>query len=298
MSSRNWAFTAVIFVQLFYGFTFTFANDVIDGGFIKPFGFILLRVCAATVLFWIFGFMAPKEKIETKDYGLVFLGALFGVAVNMQAFFKGLAFTTPINASVIMITTPIIVLILSYIFLREFITKLKVIGIFIGLSGAVVLSVYGKPIHNGDHILLGNFLIFINALSYSAYLIIIKKLTFKYHPYTIIKWIFLIGIFMVVPLGLEEIIIVDWQSFPPYIWFSVFFVIVFATFATYILNPLALRSLSATTVSSFIYLQPTFAGIFAVAMGSDILSPVKILAATLIFTGVFFVSKPSKIIAQ
>lgn len=298
MNSRNWAFTAVIFVQLFYGFTFTFANDVIDGGFIPPFGFILLRVSAAAALFWIFGFMAPKEKIQTSDYGLVVLGALFGVAINMQAFFKGLAFTTPINASVIMITTPIIVLILSNIFLREFITRLKVIGIFLGLSGAVILTLYGKPNHSGDHLMLGNFLIFINALSYSAYLIIIKKLTIKYHPYTIIKWIFLIGIFMVTPLGFKELLIVEWQAFPGYIWFSVFFVIVFATFGTYILNPFALRSLSATTVSSFIYLQPTFAGIFAIVMGSDVLSVVKVLAAILIFTGVFFVSKPSKLLAK
>jgi len=291
MKNNTFALFALVLVQLFYGVTFTFANDVIDGGYMQPFGFILFRVSLAAVLFWVFSIWAPKEKIDRADYPKFVLAAFFGVALNMLAFFKGLQFTTPINGSVIMVTTPIIVLLLSAIILGEKITKIKVLGILAGLSGALILSIYNRSSISGDNILLGNFLVLINAASYSYYLILIKKLTNKYHPYTFIKWLFLFGTFFVLPFGYSELAAVNWSSFTPYIWFSVLFVVVCATFATYLLNPLALRKLSATTVSTFVYVQPIFAGIFAILMGSDSLNTAKVLAAALIFLGVYLVSK-------
>ena len=293
MKSNKSAIIALLLVQLFYGVTFTFANDVIDGGYIQPYGFILFRVSLAGILFWVFSAWTPSEKIEYNDFPKFIIAAFFGVALNMLAFFKGLQFTTPINGSVIMVTTPIIVLILSAIILREKITKIKIFGILVGLSGALILSVYNSSASAGDNILLGNFLVLINAASYSYYLILIKKITDKYHPYTFIKWLFLFGTLFVLPFGYRELSVVDWSSFTPYIWFSVLFVVVGATFATYLLNPLALRKLSATTVSTFLYIQPIFAGIFAIIMGSDTINVVKIIATLLIFLGVYLVTKSS-----
>ena len=110
---------------------------------------------------------------------------------------------------------------------------------------------------------------------------------------TFIKWLFLFGTFFVLPFGYAELAAVNWESFTSYVWFSIAFVVVCATFATYLLNPLALQKLSATTVSTFVYIQPVFAGIFAIIMGSDSINPVKITAASLIFLGVYLVSKPS-----
>ena len=295
MKNNKFALFALVLVQLFYGVTFTFANDVIDGGYMQPFGFILFRVSFAALLFWVFSIWAPKEKIDRADYPKFVVAAFFGVALNMLAFFKGLQFTTPINGSVIMVTTPIIVLVLSGIILGEKITKIKVLGIFAGLSGALILSIYNRSSSSGDNVLLGNFLVLINAASYSYYLILIKKLTNKYHPFTFIKWLFLFGTFFVLPFGYSELAAVNWGSFTPYIWFSILFVVVCATFATYLLNPLALRKLSATTVSTFVYIQPIFAGVFAIMMGSDSLNAVKILAAALIFLGVYLVSKNPKL---
>jgi len=291
MKNRCLALLALVLVQLFYGVTFTFANDVIGGGHIMPFGFIVLRVTFAGALFWLLSLITSSKKIDTKDFPQLIKAAFFGVALNMLTFFKGLQYTTPINGSVIMITVPIIVLILSTILLNEKINKTKVFGISLGLFGALILSLYGQRNENGNNILLGNFLIFINALSYSYYLILIKKLTNKYHPFDFIKWLFLFGSLMVLPFGFYELTLVDWISLPAYIWFSIVFVIVFATFGTYILNPLALTNLKATTVSTFLYLQPIFAGIFAILMGSDRLDSIKVSAALLIFIGVYLVSK-------
>lgn len=291
MKGRYSALIALVLVQLFYGVTFTFANDVIDGGHIPPFGFILARVLCATALFWLFDCFVRSEKIQRGDFPKLIIAAFFGVALNMLSFFKGLQYTTPINGSVIMITVPIIVLILSAIILKEQVTKIKIFGIGLGLSGALVLSLYGESPQNGENIALGNFLVFVNAASYSYYLILIKKLTAKYHPYSFIKWLFLFGSIMVFPFGFQELTAVEWGGFSSYIWFSVGFVIVFATFGTYLLNPLALNTLKATTVSTFLYLQPIFAGLFAIAMGSDSMDMTKAFAVVLIFIGVYLVSK-------
>ena len=291
MKGRFSALIALVLVQLFYGVTFTFANDVIDGGYVLPFGFILLRVICAALLFWAFSWFVPSEKVQRHDFPKLVAAAFFGVALNMLAFFKGLQYTTPINGSVIMITVPIIVLVLSAIILKERITSIKILGVGLGLSGALVLSLYGGASDIGQNIAFGNFLVFINAASYSYYLILIKKLTAKYHPYSFIKWLFLFGSIMIFPFGIHELSLVSWANFTPYIWFSVGFVIIFATFGTYLLNPLALRSLKATTVSTFLYLQPIFAGLFAIAMGSDSMDIIKALASLLIFIGVYLVTK-------
>lgn len=294
MRTRYWALLAAFAVQLLYGLNYTFVKDVLAGGYMQSNGLVLLRITGAALLFWLFKNIGPKEKIDRKDYKTFFFAAVFGVAVNMLFYIKGLEFTTPIHASVIMITTPIIVLVLSAFYLKERITTLKVIGVLLGFSGAVVLSVYGRGNLEGDNILLGNLFIFINAVSYSIYIIIIKKLTDKYHPFTFIRWLFLFGFFLVLPFGFNQLIATPFESFTPYIYFSVSFIVIGATFGTYVLNPLSLRHLKASTVSTFIYIQPVIAGIFAIIMGSDAVTPVKLIASALIFAGVYLVTKKPK----
>jgi len=294
MTSRNFALLAAFIAALIYGVTFTLAKHVMPE-FIKPYGFIVLRVSGATILFWIAGLFIKKEKIATIDYGRIFLGALFGVGLNMLTFFKGLSYTTPINASVVMVTTPIIVLSLSAIILKEHLAKYRIVGIFIGLLGAVYLIAYGNGLHlNNARIQWGNFLVFVNAFSYSLYLILVKKLTSKYHPITFAKWLYLIGFFMVLPFGFNELKAIAWQTMPITIFYKMLFVVVFATFVTYLFNLLAVRKLKPTTVSVFIYLQPFIATVFALIMKSDTLNIHKIVASALIFTGVYLVSKRPK----
>lgn len=295
MDSRKLALVAVFLVQLLYGLNYTFAKIVINENYMKPSGFVLLRVVGATILFWLFGLFVKKEKIDKKDYVKFFFAAVFGVATNMLLFFKGLELTTPIHAAVIMITAPIIIMIFSSFLLNEKITKLKIIGVILGFIGASILTVYGKSTRVGDNVFLGNIFVFINAVSYSIYIILIKKLTAKYHPFTFIKWLFLFGAFMVLPFGFNELQEVQWHTFTPYIIFSVVFVILGATFATYILNPLALTKLKASTVGTFIYLQPVIAGVFAIVMGVDTINVVKVAAMLLIFGGVYLVSYKPKI---
>ncbi len=290
MTKRTWALMAATMVSLIYGLSFTIAKDVMPA-YVKPFGFILLRVTGAALLFWLLSFFGPKEKIQPKDFPRIVAAAFFGVALNMLTFFKGLSFTSPISAAVIMVTTPIIVLTLSAIIMKERIKMRKIIGILLGLLGTGFLILYGKSVGNASNAMLGNLLVFINAVSYGFYLILVKKLMDKYNAFTFVKWIYTFGFLMVIPFGWNEYQQIQWQQLPLTILWEIGFVVVFTTFFTYLFNLVSMRELKPITVAVFIYLQPLFATVFAMALGKDQLTWVKVAAAVLIFVGVFLVTK-------
>lgn len=289
MIKRNYAYIAATLVSIIYGVTFTVAKDVMPE-FVLPFGFILLRVAGSAVLFWSFSFLGPKEKIEPKDFPRIAAAAFFGVALNMLTFFKGLSYTSPIMGAVLMCTTPMIVLVLSAILLRERLSSKKTIGLILGLIGTAVLILYGKSMHNAPKASLGNLLVFINAVSYGFYLIIVKKLMNKYNAFTFVKWIYTFGLLMVFPFGWAEFQAIAWPFIPLGIYYKIGFIVVFSTFLTYLLNLISMRELKPTTVAVFIYLQPLFASVFAIGLGKDEISTVKGIAAVLIFTGVYLVT--------
>ena len=290
MSKRNLALLGATIVSLIYGLTFTIAKDVMPE-FVKPFGFILLRVFGAMILFWVISFFVKTEKIDQQDLPRIIAAAFFGVALNMLTFFKGLSYTSPIMGAVLMVTTPMIILILSAIIVKERLKSRKIIGIVLGLIGTGFLILYGKSIANASNATLGNLLVFINAISYAFYLIIVKKLMDKYNAFTFVKWIYTFGFVMVLPFGYTEFQLVEWHLIPTTVIYKIGFVVVFSTFFTYLLNLLSMRELKPTTVAVFIYLQPLFATIFAIGLGKDNLNLVKIIAASFIFLGVFLVTQ-------
>jgi drug/metabolite transporter (DMT)-like permease len=291
MNKRVLAFIFAFTASVIYGISFTIAKDVMPT-YVKPYGFILLRVSGATLLFWIFSFMIPREKIDRKDFFKIFLSAIFGVALNMLTFFKGLSLTTPINGAVLMTTTPIIVLVFSFLILSEKITVRKIFGVLIGMLGTIVLIIYGpKALVNAPNIKLGNFLVFINAASYGLYLIISKPLLKKYHPIHLAKWIYLIGLIMVFPFGFNEVQPIEWSLLPSKALQGVVFIVVLTTFVTYLFNLLALKQVKASTLSVFLYLQPLVASVYAILVGSDTITTIKVIAASLIFLGVYLASK-------
>lgn len=293
MNSRFWALVCAWIVAIIYGFTFTVAKDVMPT-YVDAYGFIVLRVAGATVLFWLVSFLGPKEKIAKNDFLRIAACAFFGVAFNMLTFFKGLSFTSPIMGAVLMVTTPMIVLILSSILMKEKMQSKKIIGILLGLAGTITLILYGKALNNAPNATLGNLLVFVNAVSYAFYLIFVKKLMDKYNAFTFVKYIYLFGFFMVLPFGYHDLQVVNWQEIPLNISLKIGFVVIFSTFFTYLLNLISMRNLKPTTVAVFIYLQPFFATIFAIGLGKDNLNVVKLVSAILIFVGVYLVIHKKK----
>ena len=180
MSKRHLALLAAFSASFIYGVNHTLAKDLMPT-YIQAYGFIMLRVLGAAVLFWLTSLFVPSQKIERKDYWRMLACALTGMTLNMLMFFKGLELSTPINSSVVITVAPVILLILSAIFLKEKITLLKGSGIALGLVGALVLILFGvKTQNNAPNIPLGNSLFLVNATAYSIYLILVKPLTAKY----------------------------------------------------------------------------------------------------------------------
>ena len=284
---------ALLGATLCYGFNYNIAKDVMPD-YIEPYGFIVVRIIGAGILFWVLSLIV-KEKVEKKDYPVLILGGLFGVAINQMMFFKGLNLTTPINASIIMVSNPIIVLLVASIILKDKITSRKLIGVVLGAIGAVMLIAYGKKVSiDAPNTRIGNLLVLVNATSYGIYLIIMKPLMQKYHPFTIVKWVFLFGFFFVIPFGYEEFKAINWNTMPFDIYWRVAYVVVFTSFLAYLLNIFALKKLKPSTVSFYIYLQQVVTSIISISRGSDSLSALEIVSSLVIFYGVYLVSTKSK----
>ena len=294
MSSRLLALLAAFGASAIYGVNHTIAKGLMPH-IIEPYGFIFLRVLGAAVIFWGISLFFPAEKIDKRDWLRILGCAFFGMVLNMLMFFKGLSLSTPINSSVVITLAPVLLLVLSAVFLKERITWLKSIGIGIGLAGALALILFGiKTQPNAPNIPLGNFLFIINAASYSVYLIMVKPLVAKYNAITLMKFFFLFAVIMNFPVGIDEFTNVAWFQLEPGAIWRLTFVVVATTVLTYLLNIYALKQLSPSTIGAFIYLQPLLAAIFAISLGADTLTPIRVLAAGLIFTGVFLSTRKTK----
>ena len=290
MNKRNLALIAAFLATSIYGINHTIAKEVMPI-YIGSSGFIMLRLLGATSIFWLLGLFAPKEKIERGDFLKIIFASILGMCINMLAFFRGLELSTPINSGVIITLSPVLVLILSYFFLKEKITIKKILGILIGFSGAVFLILNSsKTGINAPNIPLGNSFFLLNASAYAGYLVIVKPLTRKYNIFTLMKWLFLIGLIISAPITFNQFIEVKWTELP---WFAIWrmgYVVIGTTFLTYLFNIYALKKLSPTTVGSFIYLQPIITILFALITANDTLDTTKILSCILVFIGVYLVS--------
>ena len=291
MNTRSWALLAAGGATAIYGLNHTVAKVVMPD-YVGAFGFIFIRTAGATLLFWLLSLFLKSEKIERVDYLRLFLAALMGMCINMLSFFKGLELSTPVNSGIFATTNPIIILLLSYLFLNEKIGMRKFLGITMGFTGAMILVLYGtQNTTNAPNVLLGNILFMINSVFFSAFIIVVKPLSEKYNTVTIMKWLFLIGFVLTFPVTIGEYAAVDWRNMPFDVLWRVAFVVLGTTFSTYLFNLYALKNLQASTVGAFAYAQPIIAIGYAVYTGNDSLDEVKAIACLVIMTGVYLVSK-------
>lgn len=299
------AHIALFTVNFIYGVNYVVAKGLMPA-VIGPSGFIVLRVLGAGMLFWLMRAFLP-ERVRYADLGRLFLCGFFGVALNQMMFFHGLMRTTPINSSIIMVATPILVLVLSGLIIGERITWTKAIGVALGALGALsLIALKPKGLDTGATA-LGDLFILINATSYGIYLVIVKPLMRKYTAVTVMSWCFLFGALMVLPFGTGELLAVQWTELTTPIWAVLVFVVVLVTFVAYLLNTWALRYLNASVVGTYIYMQPVLATIFTwifVQVGPERLGIPGVYDATLgwpqllcaaaIFLGVHLVSRTDR----
>lgn len=290
------AHLALLTVAFIYGANYSIAKIILDDQYIMPMNLVMLRITCGAILFGLFHKIFIKEKIDKSDYKRLFLCALSGVVLNQSFFIVGLKYTEPINAALIMTTTPILVLLASAFLIKEKITSRKILGILIGISGAIALILAkNSSIDWTLDNLKGDLMILINATSYGIYLVLVKSLMKKYHALTVVKWVFSIGFFLMLPFGVFGLETIEWNNFPPSAWAALTFVLLGTTFLAYLLNAAALKTVNPSVVSIYIYFQPLFATVIALLIGKDVLTWEKVAAGILIFIGVYLVSfRPKK----
>jgi len=285
---------SLFLTALLYGGSYTIAKELMPL-WIAPFGFILLRVWIATAFFWLVDPIVRKQKeVPTKrDLGLLAICAFFGVAGNMLLFFKGLSISSPINASVIMVTSPIFILVVAAFYKAEKIGWRKLLGIGLGTAGAILLII-GTPHHAATmpaNSSWGNFMILINAILFATYLVLVRPLMARYSTFTVVKWVFLFGSILVLPFGFQEALAVRWTDFGLVQWSAFAYIIIGISIVAYWLNAWALKFVNSSVVGTYIYLQPVLATLIAMIWGRDVLMLEQVVFAFMIFAGVYLVSE-------
>lgn len=293
MTGRVKAHVAILTANLMFALNYSYSKSLIPFP-LSSNALCIIRISSAAVVFVLGALLVFRERIERKDIWRLALASLFGIAGNQYIFLQGLARTSPVDASIIATTGPMIVLLVSAIMGRDRITLLKTVGISIGAMGALTVILYGGLSGFGSGHLWGNILVFTSAFSYACYLIVVKDLMKKYSPFTIMAWIFGLSAVVLLPLLWGDISSVDWGDFNSGTIFALIFVVVGATWLAYMCVAASLKKLSPTTASIYSYSQPVIASMFAILRGQDSLDWVKIVAALLVFAGVFLVTRSYK----
>jgi len=288
------AHSCILAANVIFGLNYSIAKYVLNG-YVKSMGLNVIRVLGSILLFGIASYFI-REKIDRKDFKRLALAGLLGIVINQIFFLKGLSYTTPIDSSIIMTASPIMVLLMSGLFMNESIKPKKILGTILGCAGAVMLILFSGrgALDFSKHTALGNSMQLINAIAYGCYLIVVKPLMGKYHPITVLKWAYLFGAIIVLPVGFNEFSQINWAELPMQALLSIAYIVVFSSFLAFILNVYALRHLNASVVSTYTYSQPAIAAGFALLVGSDQLSWIKVASAALVFLGVYLASMPAR----
>ena len=283
------AHLSMLGVSVIFGLHYSIAKSMMPA-YLTPLQMVFIRLLGAVILFWVFQKLFVREKVERRDLLMLALCGLIGFTLNISLFYAGLNLTTPVDASIIHVTNPIMVLVLASIIIREKVTFRKTGGILLGMSGALILILWGRHMEFGGQTTWGNIMVLLNMVCYSFYLVLLKPLLVKYHTVTILKWVSFFGFLFVIPISAKSMLSISFAHFDWYAWSALFYIIVLTTFLVYLLINYSLNILSPTAVSYYTYLQPILAAVSSVSVGMERITLPKVVAALLIFTGVFLVT--------
>lgn len=291
LKAHIYLFTA----QVIYALNYSIAKDLMPHH-ISPFGLVMLRISGAFILFWLVSFFTKSESLEKGDLKKLMLLAVFGVSVNQLFFIWGLNLTKPINSAIIMVSNPIAVMLFTIFMFKEKLTALKLTGLTFGVIGALTLLLFKAhgSFSIGSDTIVGDLMTLANSLSWAVFVVMAKPMMQKYKTVTVMKWIFLFGFLYVGPIGIPDLFKVQWNELSTETISALLFVVIATTFIVYFLNTYALKTLSSSVVSMYIYLQPFLATIIAIILGKDELTVIKVISASLIISGVYLASRKSK----
>ena len=294
MTREKWqGHIAILMTNVIFGLNTSIAKTLVPE-WIHPFALTLVRMSCATLIFWSISLFLPREKVSFKDLTILFFAALFGLIGAQLSFAVALQYSSPVNISLIAAMTPVIVMLMAAVFLKEPITGKKATGVFIGACGALLLILQSTPAGGGSNHTLGTLLCIVNIVTYATYLIITRTISQRYSPVTLMKWMFLFAALVALPLGLDKLDeskifmtpVLDLNAL-----LRLAYIVIIATGAAYLLVPIALKRIRPTTVRMYNNAQQIIASIVAILIGQDSFTWDKPVAALLVFLGVYLVTQ-------
>jgi drug/metabolite transporter (DMT)-like permease len=289
---------AMLTANTIWGLMSPIGKEALNSPDIAPLTLTGLRVIAAALLFWTGGLLlpksiAPKEKIERKDYLSVIIASMLITFANQICVIFGMSMTSPVDATVMCSTTPFFTLILVWLLWGEKHHWKKILGVVLGFAGMLVFILGGSTNTemNVSNPLLGNLICILSQVFGAIYMVKYAFLTKKYSPFTLMKWMFTIsGVLMLLVSG-HGIIDTNWSMIPTKTLLEVGYVVVFGTFIAYIMLPIGQRVLMPTSIAMYNYLQPIIAAVFSVFIGVATITTPTIIGSILIFAGVAMVNR-------
>lgn len=289
---RLQAHTAVLLANIIFGLGVPVTKLLLDQ-WVSPMAYMATRCLGAAAIFWLISLFLPREKVAPHDLTVIILGGLLGIVVSQTLTAWALTFTTPVYFSLIATLTPVATMLCATLFIGEKISTRGVVGVALGVAGAMLMVFIGWQGGSGKNDLLGIGLTILSMLTWAVYLIITRKVSARYTAVTQMKWVFLASAIAVLPFSLTDL-----QSAPLYSvatqWSGLAemaFIVVFATVAGYFAIPFAMRYLKATTVSVYTNLQPIVASLVAIALSQDVLTWDKPVALVLVLLSAWLVTK-------
>lgn len=295
MSKTVRAHLALLIANIIYGLNYYVVKEVVPFA-LNPYSLSVIRAVGALFFLWIASFFFKRQKIESNDRWKLVFGGILGVTINQTLLIAGLSNTSSVNASIIMTTNPLFVMLIAMFFLKDFVRLKTIIGICLGALGAIMVISSNGSFSISDKTFVGDILILSNAIMYAAYLVWTKPLMEKYDAFTVMIWMFFYGSLFMCVGGGYFVYNTDFSSISLSTLTAIFFIVFGATFLTYLFNIYGLKYVNPTIVSVYIYLQPIIATLLAVFVKNDSLSITKIVAMFLVFAGVYVVSFRSRVI--
>lgn len=281
---------------LIFGLNIVVCKDLTTSGIISPISLFFLRSVGAGTLFWIISLFMPRQRVEISDFPKFIVASLLGFFLTQIFFLMAISRITPMDCSIITSLSPIYTMFIAAYALKEPLSVKKIGGVVLSLCGIVylILNSVGSASAVTQTTPLGVLLMIGNSLCFSLYLGIFKPTIAKYSVITFMKWIFLFSSLLSLPFAFSEVITIDWQSLSGAFIAELAFLIICATFVTYLLIPIGQKILRPTLVSMYSYVQPIVAIVVSICVGMDTLTWQKIVAAITVFSGVVLVSFSKK----
>ena len=279
---------ALFCVSLLFGANYIVAKVALRE--ITPLDLVVFRASATAAILFVALKLRSRSvappKLSATDLRQLFLYSLLGVSVNQLCFLEGLSRSTATNASIMLVSIPILTLAFAVMLRRERATLTGVLGIVIGLTGALLLIIPRGGVDLSSRTTAGNLFLLAGGASYAMYLVLTRGLLARHEPLRVISWVFLFSALTVFPFGAPGMRELMNSGISTAGWASIAYAIVGGTVLPYLLNNWALVRAKSSLVAVYVLLQPVVAGSMGRIFLHEQLAPHTAIAAVLVVSGV------------